>query len=137
MADRVTERQLRNMLKFINQDIATENKKLAFDIAYGGIQLVLLHKDKGNGESDLSRRGTKREMYEILYTIQRILDVYRFNNWLNLPPKKYYGDKIMRDGQLSVEDKEQLQEELKNSLGLKVSFHPKDLRIHTEKEEEQ
>lgn len=85
MTDRVTDTQLKNMVGFINADIGTESKKIGLDFAYGGVKLVIVHLDQGRAESDLSRRLTKREMYETLHAITNVLRVAKHNtDWTKL-----------------------------------------------------
>ena len=86
--ERVKLIQLKNMVKFLNNDIGTEDHKIALDQAYGGYQLVIVHIKEGYGESDLSRRLTAREMYECLYTIQNIIRVVGSHNWIKLVLEK-------------------------------------------------
>ena len=88
--DKVTNKMLDNMVGFINADLAvSEKKKIKLDYAYGGVQLVIVHYDQGQSESDISRRLTKREMYETLYTIQNLLRIFEYHpDWLALKKEK-------------------------------------------------
>lgn len=50
----------------------TSTQKIELDISYGGYQLVIVHLDKNQAETGLSRRLTASEMYELLYCLNNL-----------------------------------------------------------------
>lgn len=73
---RVTKELLRNHVQRINRFLKENGKDIEYglDIAYGGYRLV---KYVGSGESERSYRLTAKELYYVLYTIEKVLtDVY-------------------------------------------------------------
>ena len=67
--EHTTKAHLESMIDTLNQMHPMEGAKFALDYAYGGVRLVKRY-DKTGGESDLSIRGTKTEIYNIMRAIE-------------------------------------------------------------------
>jgi len=67
--ERVTKKQMYSLLEDLNRIKKMDGAVFAFDWAYGGVRLVKRYNETG-GESDLSNRGTTREIYNIMLGIR-------------------------------------------------------------------
>ena len=75
--ERITTEDIEREVKVLNgyfgiQDSDTEGR-FDVDYAYGGCKLV-----RNNGSRNISKRGTKRELYEQLYAINKV--IYEFKD---------------------------------------------------------
>tara|TARA_R100000329_G_scaffold27716_2_gene25805 strand:- start:1202 stop:1459 length:258 start_codon:yes stop_codon:yes gene_type:complete len=76
--ERITMKHLEYQLRILNSYFGIEGTewntvgRYYVEQAYGGYRLVRIV-NEGGGERDISKRGTKREIYEQLYSINRIL----------------------------------------------------------------
>lgn len=70
--ERTTKAHLDSMIDTLNQLHPIDGAKFALDYAYGGVRLVKRY-DRTGGESDLSIRGTKTEIYNMLRAAENIL----------------------------------------------------------------
>jgi len=67
--DRITKANMYSMIDTLNQIKPMEGAKFGLDWAYGGVRLVKVWSATG-GESDLTVRGTMREIYNIMRGIE-------------------------------------------------------------------
>ena len=70
--EHTTKAHLDSMIDTVNQLHPMQGAKIALDYAYGGVRIVKRY-DKTGGESDLSARGTKTEIYNMLRAIEGVL----------------------------------------------------------------
>jgi len=81
MSERITKQDLERQVEVLNGyfGIRDSNAVGRFEIeyAYGDCRLVRIL-NEGNGERDMSKRGTKREIYEKLYAINKV--IYEFKD---------------------------------------------------------
>lgn len=74
---RITKENLENLVKNINKKLNLgENEKLYLEYAYGGVRLVKRSGENGCGCSDISFRGTKKEIYNHLITLENMCYAY-------------------------------------------------------------
>lgn len=69
MMDRTTKAHLDSMIDTLNNLHPMKGAAFALDYSYGGVRLVKRYSATG-GESDLSIRGTKTEIYNIMRAIE-------------------------------------------------------------------
>jgi hypothetical protein len=67
--ERITKTNMYSMIDTLNQIKPMEGAKFGLDWAYGGVRLVKRYNATG-GESDLTARGTTREIYNIMCGIE-------------------------------------------------------------------
>ena len=67
--ERITKANMYNMIDTLNCLKPMEGAEFALNYAYGGVRLVKRYKATG-GESDLTIRGTMREIYNIMCGIE-------------------------------------------------------------------
>ena len=78
MSERITMKHLEFQLRILNEHFGIKDPKwntvghFYVEQAYGGYRLVRVM-NEGGGERDISKRGTKREIYEQLYSINKVL----------------------------------------------------------------
>ena len=70
--ERTTKAHLNAMLDTLNELKPMKGAEFGLDYAYGGVRLVKRYKATG-GESDLSIRGTRTEIYNIMRAIENAL----------------------------------------------------------------
>jgi ATP-dependent DNA ligase len=63
--ERITKAMLETRVKNLNEILPINKKCFALDIAYGGIRLVLRENSNG-GVDGITKRGTTREIYDII-----------------------------------------------------------------------
>ena len=67
--ERITKKDMEFMIDTLNHIKPMKGFKFALDYAYGGVRLVKRNNQSG-GESDLTYRGTMREIYNIMRGIE-------------------------------------------------------------------
>ena len=67
--ERITKKQMHSMIDTLNRIKPMEGAEFGLNYAYGGVRLVKRYKATG-GESDLTIRGTTREIYNIMCGIE-------------------------------------------------------------------
>ena len=67
--ERITKKQMYIMIDTLNRIKPMEGAEFGLDFAYGTVKLVKRYKATG-GESDLTIRGTTREIYNIMCGIE-------------------------------------------------------------------
>ena len=70
--ERITKENMRSMIDTLNGLKPMRDAEFGLDYAYGGVRLVKRYKATG-GESDLTVRGTTREIYNIMRGIEAFL----------------------------------------------------------------
>ena len=67
--ERITKENMYSMIDTLNRIKPMDGAEFGLDYAYGGVRLVKRYKESG-GESDLTVRGTTREIYNIMRGIE-------------------------------------------------------------------
>ena len=77
--ERITKQELERQVSVLNSYFGIQDSKAVgrfqIEYAYGDCQLVRIV-NQGGGERNISKRGTKREIYEKLYAINNV--IYEF-----------------------------------------------------------
>ena len=71
MTERITVKEIEGMLDRLN---GNTKGRYQLDQSYGGYRLEFVLDEKSGGVSDISFRHTKREIYDVLYTCNRVLE---------------------------------------------------------------
>ena len=77
--EKITTQDLERQVEVLNGYFGIRDNeavgRFQIEYAYGGCQLVRIL-NEGSGERNMSKRGTKREIYEQLYAINKV--IYEF-----------------------------------------------------------
>ena len=80
--ERITTQDVERQVNVLNSyfGIQDHDKVGRFELeqSYGGCKLVRIM-NEGSGERDMSKRGTKREIYEQLYAINKVIYEFKEN----------------------------------------------------------